>query len=49
MRGYFQNIAVRVANQTYKPISQADLKLVIHPTSVLSNICPLYVLYHEVV
>ena len=45
------NVAIRVANGKYRHILQTentdddDLLMEIHPTSVLVNICPEYVLW----
>lgn len=48
--GFFANVAQRQADGTYKNIrSQANETLVIHPSSVLANIKPKWVLYNEVV
>ena len=48
--GFFANVAQRQADGTYKNIrSRANETLVIHPSSVLANIKPNWVLYNEVV
>ncbi len=48
--GYFMNVAQRQLDGSYRNIrSQADESLVIHPSSVLANIRPKWVLYNEVV
>ncbi len=48
------NVAVRVSNGKYRPLSQQnfsddDSPLQIHPISVLSNICPEFVLYTDII
>lgn len=48
--GYFANVAQRQIDGTYRNIrSKADEQLTIHPTSVLANIKPKWVLYNEIV
>ena len=48
--GFFGNVAQRQSDGTYRNIrSKADEALDIHPSSVLSNIKPKWVLYNEVV
>ena len=47
--GYFANVAQRqVDGTTYKCPRCPDLQLEIHPSSVLSNIKPLWVLFSEI-
>jgi pre-mRNA-splicing factor ATP-dependent RNA helicase DHX16 len=48
--GFFLNVAQRQTDGTYRNIrSSVEEKLVIHPTSVLANIKPRWVLYHELI
>ena len=48
--GYFTNVAQRQIDGTYRNIrSPLDEKLIIHPSSVLANIRPKWILYNEIV
>lgn len=48
--GFFSNVAQRQIDGTYRNIrSPMDEQLVIHPTSVLANIRPRWILYNEIV
>ncbi len=53
LKGFFQNVAIRFENSKYRPVSSVlendDEWLELHPTSVLNNICPLYVVYDEII
>ena len=46
--GYFANVAQKQVDGTYRNIRGSD-ELVIHPSSVLANIKPRWVLYNEIV
>ena len=52
LAGFFRNVAYRISNGKYKLLSCAqfseELPLEIHPASVLSNICPEFVLFTDV-
>lgn len=45
--GYFANVAQRQADGSYRNVRSDDV-LTIHPSSVLANIKPKWVLYHEI-
>eukprot|EP00347_Sterkiella_histriomuscorum_P014916 403359024 len=47
--GYFANVAQRQTDGTYRNVRSMSDVLVIHPSSVLSNIRPKWILYHEIV
>lgn len=48
--GFFANVAQRQVDGTYRNIrSPLDEQLVIHPSSVLANIKPKWIMYNEIV
>ncbi|CDW88583.1 mrna splicing factor rna helicase [Stylonychia lemnae] len=47
--GYFANVAQRQVDGTYRNVRSMTDVLVIHPSSVLANIRPKWILYNEIV
>ena len=48
LTGYFSNVAQRQVDGTYRNIRGSE-ELVIHPSSVLANMKPKWILYNEIV
>lgn len=47
--GYFYNVAKKDINSTYRPLSNHNLSIKIHPSSSLMKECPEYVVYDELI